>query len=112
MRHVVDEQQPLSEAVFLTLTSLAEGPNHGYALIKDIEELSGGRVRLSTGTLFGALRRMLEAEWIERYEAEDTSRDKQSYRIKPAGRERLIGDLNRMRALTRSAASRLKIGGK
>jgi DNA-binding PadR family transcriptional regulator len=55
---------------------------------------------------------MLEAEWIERYEAEDTSRDKQTYRINPAGRERLIGDLNRMRALTRSAASRLKMGGR
>ncbi len=48
---------PLSEPVFLILTSLAEGPQHGYAIIKDIEALSGGRVVSSTGTLYGALRR-------------------------------------------------------
>ena len=44
----------------LILISLADQPRHGYALLKDVEALSGGRVRLSTGTLYGALRRLLE----------------------------------------------------
>ena len=61
MRPVVDRHEPPSEAVFLILTSLAGEPRHGYALLKDIEALSDGRVRLSTGTLYGALHRLLEA---------------------------------------------------
>jgi DNA-binding PadR family transcriptional regulator len=113
MRHVVDQHEPphepLSEAVFLILTSLAEEPRHGYALIRDIEELSGGRVRLSTGTLYGALRRILEAGWIERFETGDTSRDKQSYRLTSAGRSCLSAELDRLRPLTRAAAARLRI---
>ena len=45
-----------------------------------IEALSNGRVRLSTGTLYGALRRLLEEVWIGRYEQDDTSREKQAAR--------------------------------
>ena len=58
MRHVME--RPISEPVFLILVSLADKPRHGYALMKDIEALSEGRVRLSTGTLYGAIRRLLE----------------------------------------------------
>jgi DNA-binding PadR family transcriptional regulator len=108
MRHVAEQQEPLSEPVFLILTSLAEEPRHGYALIRDIEELSGGRVRLGTGTLYGALRRLLEARWIERFDTGDTSRDKQSYRLTPAGRGRLAADVERLKPLTRVAAARLR----
>jgi DNA-binding PadR family transcriptional regulator len=105
MRHV--EERPVSEAVLLILISLADQPRHGYALIQDVAELSGGRVRLSTGTLYGALRRLLEDRWIERYEQEDTSRDKQAYRLAAAGRRRLRAELERMKQVTRAAAARL-----
>jgi DNA-binding PadR family transcriptional regulator len=88
--------------------SLADRPRHGYALIKDIESLSKSRVRLSTGTLYGALRRLLEDLWIERFEQEDTSREKQAYRLTPAGREQLLGELERMKQLTRAATARLR----
>lgn len=107
MRHVADQQDPLSEPVFLILTSLAEEPRHGYALIKDIAALSGHRVQLSTGTLFGALKRLLDNGWIERYQTEDTSRDKQTYRLTPDGRHRLAADVDRLRTLTRAATARL-----
>lgn len=108
MRHVVDKHEPLSEPVFLILTSLAEEPRHGYALMMDIEALSGGRVRLSTGTLYGALRRMLEAGWIERFESDDMSRDKQFYRLTPEGRSHLAADVHRLRSLARVATARLR----
>jgi DNA-binding PadR family transcriptional regulator len=108
MRHVAEKQEPLSEPVFLILTSLAEEPRHGYALLKDIEGLSDGRVSLSTGTLYGALRRLLEARWIERYDTGDRSRDKQSYRLTAAGRDALLADLERLKPLTRAAAARLR----
>src|SRR6202789_2115324 len=112
MRHVVPqpplENKPLSEPVLLILTSLAAHPLHGYALIKDIELLSSGRVRMSTGTLFGALRRLLEDGWIERFELEDTSRLKQGYRLTAAGRKQLQLELDRMKQLTRAGFARLR----
>jgi len=101
---------PLTEPVLLILISLAEQPRHGYALIKDIETLSNGRVRLSTGTLFGAIRRLLEDGWIARFRQEDTSRDKQAYRLTAAGREGLRLELDRMKQLTRAGHTRLRAG--
>jgi DNA-binding PadR family transcriptional regulator len=77
--------------------------------MKDIETLSGGRVRMSTGTLYGALRRLLEDEWIERFEQPDTSREKQAYRLTAAGRRQLDLEVERMRQLTRAATVRLRV---
>jgi DNA-binding PadR family transcriptional regulator len=112
MRHVVtqttSEPKPLTEPVLLILTSLAAQPRHGYALLKDIESLSGGRVRMSTGTLFGALQRLLRAGWIERFEQEDTARQKQAYRLTASGRRQLQSELARMRQLTRAGFARLR----
>src|SRR5579863_7855877 len=111
MRHVVPhplENKPFSEPVLLILTSLADQPRHGYALLKEIESLSGGRVRMSTGTLFGALRRLLEDGWIERFDQEDTSRQKQAYRLTAAGRGHLQLELDRMKHLTRAGFARLR----
>ena len=112
MRHVspqeTSEGKPLTEPVLLILTSLAAHPRHGYALIKDIELLSGGRVRMSTGTLFGALRRLLEDGWIERFEQEDTARQKQAYRLTATGIQQLQIELERMRQLTRAGFARLR----
>ncbi len=89
------------------LTSLATEPKHGYALLKDVEELSQGRVQLSTGTLYGAIRRLLEDRWIERFEQEDTSRDKQAYRLTTLGRTQLNTEIVRLRHLLQSATTRL-----
>jgi DNA-binding PadR family transcriptional regulator len=112
MRHVATqsnpESKPLTEPVLLILTSLAAHPRHGYALIQDIALLSGGRVRMSTGTLFGALRRLLEDGWIERFDQEDTARQKQAYRLTGVGRRQLQLELDRMRHLTRAGFARLK----
>jgi DNA-binding PadR family transcriptional regulator len=108
MRHVAIETKPLTEPVLLILTSLADQPRHGYALIQDIQLLSNGRVRMSTGTLFGALRRLLEDGWIERFEQEDTARQKQAYRLTSAGLRQLQIELERMRQLTRAGFARLK----
>ena len=107
-RHNSPEPKPLTEPVLLILVSLSDSPRHGYALMKDIESLSKGRVRLSTGTLYGALRRLLEDRWIERFAQEDTAREKQAYRLTPTGRQQLDAELDRMKQLTRAAEARLK----
>ncbi|HUI57715.1 MAG TPA: helix-turn-helix transcriptional regulator [Bryobacteraceae bacterium] len=114
MRHVAEQpdatnSKPLTEPVLLILMSLASQPRHGYALMKDIETLSNGRVRLSTGTLYGALRRLLDDLWIERFEQEDTSRDKQAYRLTYEGRRQLQLELERLKQLTKVGIARLRL---
>jgi DNA-binding PadR family transcriptional regulator len=104
------EPAPMSEPVLLILLSLLPQPRHGYAILQDTHEMSGGRVRLSTGTLYGALRRLLEDGWIERCKENDTSRGKQSYRLTALGRRSLGLELTRLKHLTRIA--HLRTAGK
>ena len=109
LRETERKNKPLTEPVLLILLSLAEKPRHGYALAKDIEALSLGRVRLSTGTLYGALARLLEDGWIERFEQADASREKQAYRLAAAGRKAMLAEIGRMKQMTRAAAARLRV---
>jgi DNA-binding PadR family transcriptional regulator len=99
--------EPLTETVLLILLSLAEQPRHGYSILKDVEQMSEGRVVLSTGTLYGALRRLLDDRWIERFEDEDTSRGKQAYRLTSSGHRNLQSELSRMKKLTKLASRRV-----
>jgi DNA-binding PadR family transcriptional regulator len=101
------ESLPVTEPVLLILLSLAREPRHGYAILRDTEEMSEGRVRLSTGTLYGALRRLLEDGWIERFGEEDSSRGRQAYRLTSAGRRNLQAEVSRLKHLTRVASLRV-----
>jgi DNA-binding PadR family transcriptional regulator len=98
---------PITEPVLLILLSLAERPRHGYAILQDTESMSNGRVRLSTGTLYGALRRLLENGWIERFRDEDQSRGKQAYRLTSRGRRNLQMEVSRLTHLTQLASARV-----
>ncbi|PYV83195.1 MAG: PadR family transcriptional regulator [Acidobacteria bacterium] len=97
----------LSEPVLLVLLSLAEQPRHGYSILKDIESMSDGRVLLSTGTLYGALQRLLDNGWIERVQEENTPRDRRTYRLTSRGRRNLQMEIERMRHLTKMASLRV-----
>jgi DNA-binding PadR family transcriptional regulator len=97
---------PLTEPVLLILLSLSERPRHGYSILKDVEEMSTGRVVLSTGTLYGALRRLLDDGWIERFEENDSSRGRQAYRLSQMGRRTLQTEVTRLKQLTRLASLR------
>ena len=97
----------VSEPVLFILLSLAEQPRHGYAILRDAARMSDGRVQLSTGTLYGALRRLLEDKWIERFEEHDSSRGRQAYRLTPAGRRNLQMEIDRLKHLTRLAGLRV-----
>jgi len=101
------ETPPLTETVLLVLLSLAEQPRHGYSILKDVEQMSGGRVTLSTGTLYGALHRLLSQGWIERFEEDEGSRDRQAYRLSARGRRNLQTEIERMLHLTKLAALRV-----
>ncbi|MCL5967102.1 MAG: PadR family transcriptional regulator [Firmicutes bacterium] len=78
MRH--DALSRFSDVSFLVLSSLAEGPKHGYAMIQDIEQFSG--TRLEPGTLYGAISRLERQGWIEALPAEDRRRP---YCVTPDG---------------------------
>jgi len=106
--HDEPDRKPLTEPVFLILASLADQPRHGYALMQDIQQMSQQRVLLSTGTLYGALRRLLEEGCIERFSQEDTSREKQAYQLTREGRRQLALEIERMKQLMRIASTRLK----
>ena len=100
------EYLPLTEATFFILLSLAPQPKHGYAMLKEVETLSQGRVRLSTGTLYGAIKRLLERNWIRRIdegEAEKGGRPRKAYTLTDHGRRALNAELERLDGLVRTA---------
>jgi DNA-binding PadR family transcriptional regulator len=98
---------PLSEPVFLVLLSLAEQPRHGYSILKDVESISAGRVQLSTGTLYGALQRLLDQGWIERIEEDEAPCDRRTYRLTARGKRNMQMEIERMRHLTKLAGLRI-----
>jgi DNA-binding PadR family transcriptional regulator len=111
MSEPVDVQngQPITETTYFILLSLAPGPEHGYAIMKDVQKLSQGRVLLSTGTLYGALKRLLEQGWIERVDdpyAGDNGRERKAYRLTNAGQTALDGEVERLNTLLDAAGQR------
>jgi len=91
-----------TEPVVLVLTSLADGPKHGYALARDIEDFAG--VRLGLGALYGALSRLEDRGWIEALPAEDRRRP---YRITTKGAESLSAHLSATQRLAATGLRRL-----
>ena len=104
---------PLSEAVFFILLSLAPGPKHGYAIMKDVQALSDSRVGLSTGTLYGALKRLLDGGWVRRVDEgqDESGRERKSYALTQLGKGILEAETARMQNLVAAAQKRSTAGG-
>jgi DNA-binding PadR family transcriptional regulator len=97
-----DDSLPLTEVTYFILLSLAIVPKHGYAIMKEVETLSDGRVVLATGTLYSALRRLLEDGWIERTEgskAANSGRPRKLYRLTKLGESVLDREVGRLHKL-------------
>jgi len=98
----VQSNLPLREATFFILLSMATVPRHGYAIMKDTEALSEGRVKLSTGTLYGAIKRLLELGWIRRVEnlaEQNNARPKKEYELTHLGRRIFKAEVARLESL-------------
>lgn len=100
---------PLTEVTYFILLSLAPGAKHGYAIMKDVSFMSKERVSLSTGTLYGALPRLLELGWIVRDEAPKTrhpGRVRKLYALTELGRNVLQAEVKRLDSLVAAAQQR------
>lgn len=87
----------LTEAVYYILLSLLT-PRHGYGIMQNAELLSGGRVKLAAGTLYGAINSLLEKGWIMGLPGEKDSRKKE-YVITENGKTVLQSELQRLKEL-------------
>jgi DNA-binding PadR family transcriptional regulator len=100
---------PLPSATLHILVALASGEKHGYAIMRDVEELSDGRVRMGPGTLYGSVKRMLADGMIEETPSRpDPPLDDQRrryYRLTGLGERVCAAELQRLEALLRRAGS-------
>jgi PadR family transcriptional regulator, regulatory protein PadR len=104
-------KRTMQEASFLILTALAGGSQHGYGIVTDVADISGGRVRLKAGTLYAALDRLTDEGLIEPdHEEIVDNRLRRYYRITRAGAERLAEEADRLRANANAALLRLRPG--
>ena len=104
---------PLTEPTFYILLSLALGKKHGYAILKDVEALSNGKVSLSTSTLYGALGRLLDQGLIERVPNEEEENTgpglpRKAYILSETGRRVLEAETDRLQSLV--AVAHLRLG--
>jgi DNA-binding PadR family transcriptional regulator len=97
-----DMSNPLKAAVFHILLALADGPVHGYAAMQAIRERSAGSVRLSTGSFYRHLSRLLDDGLVEEApgrRADDDPRRGAYYRVTPRGRQVLARERDRLASL-------------
>jgi len=92
---------PLTPAAFHVLLALADGPKHGYLILKDVEERTAGGVRLSTGTLYGLIKRFLDDELIVATRPDDDRR--RPYKLTAFGREVAEAEAARMEKMVLAA---------
>ena len=103
----IDGYLPLPPATFHILLALAEEDRHGYAIIQDVEARTGGELRLSAGTLYRSVQRMLEqgliVETRERPAPEEDDERRRYYRISPLGTAVAKAEGRRLSELVRMA---------
>ncbi len=99
---MAEKNTPLTEAFFYILLALRK-PNHGYGIIREVEKLTGGRVLLGAGTLYGALQTLQKREWISVSSVEAESRKKKEYIITDLGREAFRAERRRLVELLKNA---------
>lgn len=91
---------PLTPAMFHVLLALAGEDMHGYAILKEVELRTGGKVRLSTGTLYGIIKRLLADGLIAELRARPAEREdderRKYYRLTPLGRQLAAAEAERM----------------
>jgi DNA-binding PadR family transcriptional regulator len=106
----LEKQPPLTPAMFNVLLALADGEKHGYAILKDVGEQTGGEVQLSTGTLYGIIKRLLAdgliSELRDRPAFENDDQRRRYYQLTEDGRSVAVAEAQRMEKLIARARSK------
>jgi DNA-binding PadR family transcriptional regulator len=101
---------PLSSAVFHILLALADEERHGYGIMKEVKFRTEGQVRLAPGTLYGAIKRLLEKgiieEGDERPDPELNDERRRYYRLTDFGQRVLRAEANRLAQMVRQAQAK------
>jgi len=99
----------MTQPAFFVLTALAGGPRHGYGIVGEVADLSGGRVQLKIGTLYGVLDRLVSDGLVEPDREEiRQGRLRRYYRLTERGGAELAADAERQAAAARTAVERLR----
>ena len=102
--------EPLTPAVFHILLSLSDGEKHGYAIMQEVAERTNSALTMGPGTLYGTLKRMLDAGMVEESgERPDPALDDQRrryYRLTRHGRVAAVKEAERLQALVRAARAK------
>ncbi len=107
-RQQVESLTPLSAAI---LFALADGASHGYAIIREIEEITEGDMRPQTGSTYLALHRLLADGLISESSGPDSDARRRYYRLTDLGREAARAEARRLSQLLRVASARKLISG-
>ncbi|HYL68898.1 MAG TPA: PadR family transcriptional regulator [Candidatus Limnocylindria bacterium] len=109
-----EEQVPLTPAMFHVLLALAEEEMHGYAILKEVEKRTEGKVRLSAGTLYGIIKRLNGEGWIvessKRPAAGLDDERRRYYRLTDVGRQVAVTEARRLQELLEMARSKKLFG--
>lgn len=98
----------MTEQALFILASLARGDLHGYGIARDVEELSDGRIRLTAGTVYGALNRLTDDGLVAPAgEQEVQGRRRRYYRLTPAGHSTFASEVERLRSAAAVLSTRV-----
>lgn len=110
IRNKPEDLLPLSPAIFHILLALADGDRHGYGIMQEVKSRTEGRVRLGPGTLYGAVKRLLEKGLIEeteeRADPELDDERRRYYRLTEFGQKVLRAEAERMVRLVKQAQAK------
>jgi DNA-binding PadR family transcriptional regulator len=101
----IDALLPLAPAVLHILIALADGERHGYSIMQEVEERTSGAVRMSPGTLYGSIKRMLAEGLIEELTTGAAGADprRRFYRLTRFGRKVAGAEITRLAAVLSQA---------
>ena len=110
-----EPELPLTPSMFHVLLSLADGEKHGYAILKEVAQRTGGKVRLSAGTLYGIIKRLLgEGMIVESDERPARALDderRRYYRLTPFGMKVAMAEAERMEQVLAMARAKNLLRG-
>lgn len=101
--------EPLTESYFYILLCLYRGPKHGYGIMQQTKEMSGGRVKIGSGTMYGATGNMMKKGWIEETVDSEDGERRRSYRLTDEGRAVLMAEKQRLKELVKNAEDVMEV---